>query len=290
MASLTACARLTNDSAVTHTGRALMVSCSASMDPCRFLTASQSRDVTLTPKERLTMAPLKTKNICFLFLFLSVVPTLAEVLENEDDRNKNMMIGDRKKNYTNQAENTDYRRNRWFDRGHLFPSSHAFTKAAKNSTFTLTNIVPQARTFNQGSWNRMEKCIKCVMDEYCTNNNGVVEGFVVTGAQPSTNNILKNRINIPSMLWSAFCCYSFNMKTWISSAHWGDNVPDDPKHKRLQTKTLSELHEELKTDDSGFNVFPGTQCPLHTTATEFYPENKSCDLPTLHFNHICNNL
>ncbi|KAG8005860.1 Anoctamin-9, partial [Nibea albiflora] len=229
----------------------------------------------------LTMAPLKTKNICFLFLFLSVVPTLAEVvrsvsdcnefllektpprvpgvlesgnildqnrykpicqtyknqrtfvtvydtknkipvfsaykyrgegegrrppndwriepqLENEDDRNKNMMIGDRKKNYTNQAENTDYRRNRWFDRGHLFPSSHAFTKAAKNSTFTLTNIVPQARTFNQGSWNRMEKCIKCVMDEYCTNNNGVVEGFVVTGAQPSTNNILKNRINIPS--------------------------------------------------------------------------------------------
>uniref|UniRef100_A0A3Q0RJF8 Uncharacterized protein n=1 Tax=Amphilophus citrinellus TaxID=61819 RepID=A0A3Q0RJF8_AMPCI len=135
--------------------------------------------------------------------------------------------------YNHQAVDTDFRSNGTFDRGHIFPSSHAFTKDDKLATFTLTNIVPQASTFNQGSWNKMERCIKCVMDKYCNNSNGVTEGFVITGAQPSSNNILNNRINIPSMLWSAFCCYSSNMDMWIAGAHWGDNVPDESKDKYL---------------------------------------------------------
>ncbi|XP_028419764.1 endonuclease domain-containing 1 protein isoform X1 [Perca flavescens] len=196
-------------------------------------------------------------------------------LEDEDD--KNMKLGDKNKTYNHQAGNMDYRRNRVFDRGHIFPSSHAFNGSDKMATFTLTNVVPQAARFNQGSWNRMETCVKCVMDKYCNGNNGVIEGFVVTGAQPSSNNILRNRINIPSMLWSAFCCYSANMKMWLASAHWADNVP--PENKYLQTKTLEELHKELRGDDAEFKVFPGTQCPLHTTVTEFYPKIVNCSCP-----------
>uniref|UniRef100_A0A3B4FCY3 Uncharacterized protein n=1 Tax=Pundamilia nyererei TaxID=303518 RepID=A0A3B4FCY3_9CICH len=152
----------------------------------------------------------------------------------------------RKKIYNHQAVDTDFKSNGTYDKGHIFPSSHAFTKDDKMATFTLTNIVPQARTFNQGSWNKMERCIKCVMDKYCKNSSGVTEVFVVTGAQPSSNNILNNKINIPSMLWSAFCCYSSNMDMWIAGAHWGENVPDESKHKYLQTKTLSELADYNK--------------------------------------------
>ncbi|XP_049922831.1 uncharacterized protein LOC126403969 isoform X1 [Epinephelus moara] len=195
----------------------------------------------------------------------------------EEEEDENMMLVDKNKTYIHQAGNIDYRRNGVFDRGHLFPSSHAFNRSDKKSTFTLTNIVPQAARFNQGSWNKMEMCIKCVMDKYCRNSNNITEGFVVTGAQPSNNNILKNRINIPSMLWSAFCCYSSNMRTWLASAHWGDNVT--PKNKYLETETLEELHQELRTADSEFKVFPGTQCPLHTTVTEFYPGIKDCQCP-----------
>ncbi|XP_035530981.1 endonuclease domain-containing 1 protein-like [Morone saxatilis] len=193
-------------------------------------------------------------------------------LENEDD--KNMILGERNKTYNNQAGDIDYRNNGRFDRGHLFPSSHAFNKTDKMSTFTLTNIVPQVSSFNQGSWNKMENCIRCIMDKYCINNNGAIEGFVVTGAQPSTKNILKNKINIPSMLWSAFCCYSVNMQEWIASAHWSKNI--QPKNKYLQTKTLEELHQELRSADSEFKVFPGTHCPLRTTVTEFYPKINDC--------------
>ncbi|XP_026224985.1 uncharacterized protein LOC113168210 [Anabas testudineus] len=195
------------------------------------------------------------------------------------DYDKNM-LDDKGSINKHQAGKMDYRNNRTFDRGHLLPSAYAFNKTDKISTFTLTNIVPQAATFNQGSWNKMEKCIKCVMDKYCKNNNNNTEGFVVTGALPSSNNTLNNKINIPSMLWSAFCCYSSNMNMWLASAHWGTNVPDESETEYLQTKTLSELHHELSTADSEFKVFPGTRCPLHRTVTRFYPTSKNCYCPS----------
>ncbi|KAA8582736.1 hypothetical protein FQN60_006407, partial [Etheostoma spectabile] len=171
----------------------------------------------------------------------------------------------------NQAVRADYT-NQGFDRGHLFPSSYGLTEKDKKSTFTLTNVVPQQPTFNQGSWNRMETCVKCVLDEYCVNSNGLKEGFLVTGAQPGLNNI-NNRVNIPSRLWSAFCCYSQSEKGWLASAHWGENIPE-AKDKYLQTKTLAELQDEL-----GIQGFPRRPCPLHTTVTHLYPKlNKECEL------------
>uniref|UniRef100_A0A671VDG1 Uncharacterized protein n=1 Tax=Sparus aurata TaxID=8175 RepID=A0A671VDG1_SPAAU len=125
--------------------------------------------------------------------------------------------------YIKQAGQCDYRNNpQRLDRGHLFPSSYGHTENDRISTFTLTNVVPQVDQFNQGSWSKMEQCIKCVMDDYCINNNGQVEGFLIIGAQPGINT-LNNRVNIPSMLWSAFCCYSCS-KGWLASAHWGQNI------------------------------------------------------------------
>ncbi|KAL3056027.1 hypothetical protein OYC64_018686 [Pagothenia borchgrevinki] len=122
----------------------------------------------------------------------------------------------------------------------------------------------------------MEECIKCVLDKYCINNNDIKEGFLVIGAQPG-NDIISNKINVPSMLWSAFCCYSKSEKRWLASAHWGPNIDGETY---LQTKTLAELHSELSTVSSGFEVFPGTECPLDTTVTQFYQDlndgNKEC--------------
>uniref|UniRef100_A0A667YEI1 Uncharacterized protein n=1 Tax=Myripristis murdjan TaxID=586833 RepID=A0A667YEI1_9TELE len=148
-----------------------------------------------------------------------------------------------------QAGNNDYKNQLDLDRGHLFPSSHAFTTDDKKSTFILTNIVPQAGSFNKNSWSKMESCVKCVLEKYCINTNARHEGFVVTGAQPSTNNFLNNKINIPSMLWSAFCCYSSSLNRWIASAHWGDNVPDEHTNKYLTTRTLEELHQTLTINE-----------------------------------------
>ncbi|XP_051256030.1 uncharacterized protein LOC127363527 [Dicentrarchus labrax] len=193
-------------------------------------------------------------------------------LENKSN-DKNMKRANEKKIYYYQAGNTDYSNSRGFNRGHLFPSSYASTKNDKISTFTLTNAVPQDILFNSGSWANMESCIRCVLHEYCINNNDNREGFLVTGAQPSTNNFLNNKINIPSMLWSAFCCYSTRARRWLASAHWEQNIRGGDEY--LQTKTLAELHNEL-----GSSMFPGRECPLYTTVTQLYPTlNKTCKCP-----------
>lgn len=194
-------------------------------------------------------------------------PNISWMIEPQLENSKNMVTSGV---YENQASDDDYRNNGRYDRGHLFPSSYGFTQRDKNSTFTLTNAVPQAPTFNNGSWNKMENCIKCVMSKYCINRNNRTDGSLVTGAEPGTQ-LMNNKINIPSVMWSAFCCYSSSENKWLASAHWGDNVPDTPVGKYMETKTLYELQLRFSRKNTTFQVFPQSQCPLNTTVTEFYP-------------------
>ncbi|KAL4007413.1 hypothetical protein ACER0C_001265 [Sarotherodon galilaeus] len=177
----------------------------------------------------------------------------------------NMILPEKNIFYTHQAGNIDYLNLGQFDKGHLFPSSYRSDDVDKRSTFTLTNAVPQRRRFNNGRWEKMERCVKCILDNYCINKNKQTEGFVVIGAQPSSSFFLNNRMNIPSVLWSAFCCYSHSQNKWLASAHWGENKDDGPKY--LETKTLGELHTEL-----GIEAFPGKHCPNDTSVTQLYSE------------------
>ncbi|XP_053272384.1 endonuclease domain-containing 1 protein [Pleuronectes platessa] len=187
----------------------------------------------------------------------------------------NMEMEEEGKSYNHQADNKNYINDRGFQKGHLLPQSYGWDIIAKRATFTLTNSVPQVDSFNSKSWSYVESCVKCVLDEYCIDTNGKIEGFVVTGAQPSINNILNNKVNIPTMLWSAFCCYSSKQKTWLAGAHWGENIPDGGRV--LQTKTLDELRLEL---GEKFKAFPESQCPLTTTVTHLYPPlSKFCKCP-----------
>lgn len=171
--------------------------------------------------------------------------------------------------YKHQDVNTDYDpyNQQKFGRGHLFPNSYACDLTEKISTFTLTNAVPQKSHFYRGNWNQMEKCVKRFLDENCINNNKKIEGFVVIGAKPSDSassdsSLLNNKINIPSVLWSAFCCYSSSQKKWLAGAHWGENRDDH--HKYLETKTLGALYTTL-----GIEAFPGTRGPEDLT-TQVY--------------------
>uniref|UniRef100_A0A669E3D3 Uncharacterized protein n=1 Tax=Oreochromis niloticus TaxID=8128 RepID=A0A669E3D3_ORENI len=186
-------------------------------------------------------------------------------LEDMGDK-PNMRKSKVKITYKHQAGFQDYKNNQGFDKGHLFPSSYASTDIGKRSTFTLTNIVPQNKYFNSGRWNKMENCVKCILDEYCNS-----KGFVIIGAQPSGNS-LNRKINIPSVLWSAFCCYSEKQGSWLASAHWGENVDDRPKN--LKTMNLGKLKRTLRIEP-----FPETQCPPDTTVTHLYsdlPSNCNC--------------
>ncbi len=142
--------------------------------------------------------------------------------------------------YINQAIDEDYfKHSSEVNHGHLFPSCHSANQFTANSTFTLTNIVPQNIRFNAGSWNRIENETKDSMNTDCIDNNNNVLAHVLTGAIPGENK-LNGRVNIPSYMWTAFCCYNSGKRLWVSQAYWAQNKiehDDEP----ISTKSLQEL-------------------------------------------------
>eukprot|EP00063_Salmo_salar_P068184 XP_014043019.1 PREDICTED: endonuclease domain-containing 1 protein-like [Salmo salar] len=173
--------------------------------------------------------------------------------------------------YTHQAVNQDYDidgNNKKVNKGHMFPKAFAHQPVNQNSTFTLTNAVPQVKTFNEGSWGTMECKVRKILLKQCLDNTGKPKAYVVTGAVPSKSNTLNNRVNIPDLMWTAYCCYNNKMKKWIAQAHWSENE-EEPNKKVLNPHTLADLYNMLKQHYPGgdIQVFP-EQCPKGSSQKE----------------------
>nr|XP_023657410.1 endonuclease domain-containing 1 protein-like [Paramormyrops kingsleyae] len=138
-------------------------------------------------------------------------------------------------------------------KGHLFPKQHSSDIETENSTMTLTNMVPQNKDFNSGPWSQMEMNVFNLMNTHCSNTNGNIEAYVVTGTVPG-NQVLASRVNIPKLMWTAFCCKTNNGE-WMSKAHWGENVNTTGT---METKTVTEMQNKLEEsyDADMVQIFP----------------------------------
>jgi len=96
-----------------------------------------------------------------------------------------------------RAELADYRKS-GFDRGHLAPSGDMPSRAADRESFSLANIVPQARRLNQGSWARLEDMLRDMA--LGTGAVDVVTGPLFEGASVGA---LKGRVLVPTSTWKA---------------------------------------------------------------------------------------
>ncbi len=154
------------------------------------------------------------------------------------------------KEYVNQDDLT---------RGHLLPMSYAANEDTAKSTCTMTNIVPQKGSFNSGSWSRMEIKVKKLMDSHCRDekDNNKILAYVLTGAVPSQTKLLNNKVNIPSHMWTAFCCYNSKNKKWESQAHLGENI-DESKGKTIGKQKLKDVQDFLKSQyKAEYTLFNG---------------------------------
>ncbi|XP_064786999.1 endonuclease domain-containing 1 protein-like [Oncorhynchus masou masou] len=164
-----------------------------------------------------------------------------------------------------QAVDADYNARKSsivLDRGHLFPCSYVPDDDTMASTFTLTNAVPQERGFNRGRWKTMECRVRTALELNCKDNNNKIKAYVVTGAVPSSSSSrkLNNRVNIPDLMWTAFCCYNNNLNQWVAQAHWGENQKE-VKGKTLKPETLEALEGKLnQIYNVGVKVFDN-KCP-----------------------------
>ncbi|XP_015280178.1 PREDICTED: endonuclease domain-containing 1 protein-like [Gekko japonicus] len=151
-----------------------------------------------------------------------------------------------------QAVLQDYKNLIDYNRGHLNPNSHQSDPDAKKSTFTLTNIVPQYAKLNSISWKKYEQ------QTMQSSSQGCKETFAVVGAVPGNNYVAGGRVNKPSHLWSAACCYIDNnhIRSWAIIARNDEDVVEHLTLGQLEEK-LAELYQQ-----NGISLFH-SDCPRH---------------------------
>ncbi|NXD03999.1 ENDD1 protein, partial [Certhia familiaris] len=132
-----------------------------------------------------------------------------------------------------QAVEEDYKVLTGLDRGHLTPSGHMNDIKSKAATFTLTNVVPQDSSLNNGQWNVYE------FKTMSNNAKGCTRTYVITGAVPGNTKVAGERVNRPSHIWSAACCLG---KTGPRDA-WGAIAENDKN--QVENLKLGELEDRL---------------------------------------------
>lgn len=92
-----------------------------------------------------------------------------------------------------------------FDRGHNCPSAdRTSTVPANSSTFLMTNMIPQAPTFNQGPWAGLESFIRGTLVGG-SNEAYIVMGNFGQGGYNSSNTLFNTidagRVTVPAKVW-----------------------------------------------------------------------------------------
>ncbi|XP_047669372.1 endonuclease domain-containing 1 protein-like [Tachysurus fulvidraco] len=169
--------------------------------------------------------------------------------------------------YFHQAVNRDYIKSRIpYTRGHVFPNQYAADRNQAGSTFTFTNIAPQAQHSNEEWEAEVETPMRGEIQRVCRQNNKI-EAFIVTGVVPGNKWIPIRRndkrfdkgVNIPRFYWTAFCCY-INRDTTFSRAYLVRQNKRNPKSYEITRLSVDMLNGRLSSlYKQDFKVF-GDMC------------------------------
>ena len=133
-----------------------------------------------------------------------------------------------------------------YDRGHNVPAGDMTRERGMAQSFSLANMMPQARQNNQGIWaKRVEESTRM----YIKRAEGDV--YVFTGSIGHAGSIGKSRVTIPSHLYKLV--YDPNKK--LAWAYWVENTDDAQmsapiSYAELVQKTGIDFHLSIEVSDS----------------------------------------
>ncbi|OYZ36496.1 MAG: endonuclease, partial [Polynucleobacter sp. 16-46-70] len=132
---------------------------------------------------------------------------------------------------------SDYR-DSGYDRGHNVPAGDMTTERGMAQSFSMANMMPQARLNNQGIWaKRVEEATRL----YAKRSTGDI--YVFTGSAGSLGSIGKSKVTIPAHLYKLI--YDPNKQSaW---AYWVDNTNEAQvspliSYAELKSKTGIDFH------------------------------------------------
>ncbi len=153
-----------------------------------------------------------------------------------------------------------------YDRGHNVPAGDMTRERGMAQSFSLANMMPQARQNNQGIWaKRVEEPTRM----YIKRAAGDV--YVFTGSIGHAGSIGKSRVTIPSHLYKLV--YDPNKK--LAWAYWVENTDDAQmsapiSYAELVQKTGIDFHLPIEMSDSAASISATRAVPRQSVGA-WYP-------------------
>lgn len=169
----------------------------------------------------------------------------SEQFQTSRPRRTNQFYEEARLPLSERAQLADYRGS-GYDRGHNVPAGDMTQERGMTQSFSLANMMPQARQNNQGIWSkRVEEPTRM----YIKRAQGDV--YVFTGSVGHAGSIGKSKVTIPSHLYKLV--YDPNKK--LAWAYWVENTDDAQmsapiSYAELIQKTGIDFHLPIEATNS----------------------------------------
>ena len=210
----------------------------------------------LFPAQQIPSSPQAGRDLCFDTFAIYYSPQDKKPIYAVEKLNKKELLAQhpRRSNqfyeearlpFSERALLSDYRGS-GYDRGHNAPAGDMSNDRSMAQSFSLANMMPQARQNNQGIW---AKNVEEPTRAYVKRAAGDI--YVFTGSTGNNGSIGRSRVTIPSHLYKLV--YDPHKNTawayWIENAN--DAVMTAPiSYQELTEKTGIDFHLPIPSDGS----------------------------------------
>jgi endonuclease G len=221
----------------------------------------------LFPAQQIPTSPQVGRDLCFDSFAIYYSPKdkkpiytveklNLEQLSAPHPRRSNQFYEEARLPFSERALLSDYRGS-GFDRGHNAPAGDMSNERSMAQSFSLANMMPQARQNNQGIW---AKNVEEPTRAYVKRSAGDI--YVYTGSIGNSGSIGRSRVTIPSHLYKLV--YDSNKNNawayWIENTNEATMTPPIP-YQELVQKTGIDFHLPI---DEGSNA-SNTTAQTHDT-------------------------
>jgi endonuclease G len=218
----------------------------------------------LFPKQQIPSTAQAGRDLCFDSFAIYYSPTDKKPIYTVEKLSREQLLAPHPKRtnqfyeegrlpFAERSQLSDYRGS-GYDRGHNVPAGDMSNERSMAQSFSLANMMPQARQNNQGIW---AKNVEEPTRQYVKRAAGEV--YIFTGSTGSSGTIGNSRVTIPSHLYKLVYDPSKNL-AW---AYWVENTNEATMSPPI---SYQELMEKTGID---FHL------PIGSVAREAKPNNPS---------------
>jgi len=231
----------------------------------------------LFPRQQIPTSGQAGRDLCFDSFAIYYSPTdkkpiyTVEKLSREQllaphPRRSNQFYEEARLPLAERAMLSDYRGS-GFDRGHNAPAGDMTNERSMAQSFSLANMMPQARQNNQGIW---AKNVEEPTRQYVKRAAGDV--YVFTGSTGNNGSIGRGQVTIPSHLYKLVYDQSKNL-AW---AYWIENTNEAAMsppitYQELVNKTGIDFHLPLNGEVKKFQQAASEAKPNKAVIGGWYP-------------------